>query len=264
MIGLFFEASLSISRAAQLPVAMRQSLTGAWHAEAAAVLQFFLLGSRDATVCPLKFFLNWLICCHQISGRRQCALSRSLISKCRRALRAIPSSHLWKRKKNSDIPVQAADIVWARKLLSVIGLGQDIKTPINSSVPISGAGRITITFASCPPGTGPSLHSHRKTYETFTVMQGRFEVFWNDDGENRLVLERFDTISVPPSVCRGFRNIGDMEGLLQVIISGGVHDLNDIDFAPKCAEEIENIKPGLLKTFKDTGLTFTASKDFME
>ncbi len=167
-------------------------------------------------------------------------------------------------QKNSDIPVQAADIVWARKLLSVIGLGQDIKTPINSSAPISGAGGITITFACCPPGTGPSLHSHRKTYETFTVMQGRFEVFWNDDGENRLVLERFDTISVPPSVCRGFRNTGDMEGLLQVIISGGVHDLNDIDFAPKCAEEIENIKPGLLKTFKDTGLTFTASKDFME
>ena len=164
-------------------------------------------------------------------------------------------------QKNRDIPVQAADVVWARKLLSVVGLDQDIDTPINASAPITGAGGITITFASCPPGTGPSLHSHRQTYETFTVMQGQFEIFWNDQGENRLALERFDTICVPPGVCRGFRNIGDGEGILQVIISGGVHDLNDIDFAPQCAEAIENIKPGLLKTFEETGLTFTAGQD---
>jgi phosphoribosylformimino-5-aminoimidazole carboxamide ribonucleotide (ProFAR) isomerase len=51
---------------------------------------------------------------------------------------------------------------------------------------------------------------------------------------------------------------------LQVIISGGVHDLNDIDFAPKSAEQIESIQPGLLRTFQDTGLTFTASKDYIE
>lgn len=167
-------------------------------------------------------------------------------------------------QKNTNIPVQAADVVWARKLLSVIGLDQDVDTPINASAPIIGAGGITITFASCPPGTGPSLHAHRKTYETFTVMQGRFEVFWNDDGGNRLELDRFDTIAVPPGVCRGFRNIGDGEGILQVIISGGVHDLNDIDFAPKSAAEIEAIKPGLLKTFQDTGLTFTAGTDDVE
>ena len=164
-------------------------------------------------------------------------------------------------QKNTGIPVQAADIVWARKLLSVIGLDGEIDTPINASAPITGAGGITITYASCPPGTGPSLHSHRETYETFTVMQGRFEVFWNDDGENRIELDRFDTISVPPGVCRGFRNIGNEEAILQVIISGGVHDLNDIDFAPKCAAEIETIRPGLLKTFEETGLTFTAGQD---
>jgi len=165
-------------------------------------------------------------------------------------------------QKNTDIPVEAADIVWARKLLSVIGLDQDVDTPINANAPITGAGGITMTLAACPPGTGPSLHSHRETHETFTVLQGRFEVFWNDDGAERLELGRFDTIAVPPGVCRGFRNIGEDEGILQVIISGGVHDLNDIDFAPKCADEIETIKPGLLKTFEDTGLTFTASKTF--
>ena len=164
-------------------------------------------------------------------------------------------------QKNTDIPVEAADIVWSRKLLSVIGLDEGLDTPINSSAPITGAGGITMTLAACPPGTGPSLHAHQATFETFTVMKGRFEVYWNDDGSERAELGLFDTISVPPGVCRGFTNISDEEGILQVIISGGVHDLNDIDFAVKAAEQIEAIQPGLLKTFEATGLTFTASKD---
>ena len=164
-------------------------------------------------------------------------------------------------QKNMAIPVEAADIVWARKLLSVIGLDEGLETPINSSAPISGAGGITITLAACPPGTGPSLHAHRSTFETFTVMKGRFKVYWNDDGAEERELGLYDTISIPPRVCRGFTNISDEEGLLQVIISGGIHDLNDIDFASKAAEQIETIQTGLIKVFEKTGLTFTASKD---
>ena len=164
-------------------------------------------------------------------------------------------------QKNTDIPIEAADIVWSRKILSVIGLGEGIDTPINSAAPIKGAAGITVALAQCPPGTGPSLHAHRKTHETFTVMKGRFSIYWNDDGGEEVELGIYDTISVPPGVCRGFRNISNEEGILQVIISGGVHDMNDIDFAPQCAEEIERIQPGLLKFFEETGLTFTASKD---
>ena len=161
-------------------------------------------------------------------------------------------------QKNSGIPVEAADIVWSRKLLSVVGLEEGLETPINSAAPIRGAGGITMTFAVCPPGTGPSLHAHQATYETFTVLKGRFEVYWNDDGGERVELNRFDTISVPPRVCRGFTNLSDEDGILQVIISGGVHDLNDIDFSPKAAERIEALGPGLVEEFEKTGLTFTA------
>ena len=164
-------------------------------------------------------------------------------------------------QKSTAIPMEAADKVWSRKLLSVIGLDEGLETPINANAPIKGAGGITITLAACPPGTGPSLHSHRQTFETFTVFKGRFEVYWNDDGGERVELAQFDTISVPPGVCRGFRNISDEEGILQVVISGGVHDLNDIDFAVKVAEEIEAIQPGLLKEFEKAGFTFTAGKD---
>ena len=129
---------------------------------------------------------------------------------------------------NPRIPQAARDVVYARSLLSVIGLDHAADTPISAQAPIKGAAGITITYAVCPPGQGPSLHAHLATYETFTVMQGRFEVTWNDNGENRLELGLFDTISVPPGVCRAFRNIGNGEGILQVIISGGVHDRNDL------------------------------------
>ena len=161
-------------------------------------------------------------------------------------------------QKSARIPVEAADIVWSRKLLSVIGLEEGLDTPINSAAPIRGAGGITVTLAVCPPGTGPSLHAHRATYETFTVLQGRFELYWNDDGGQRVELSRFDTISVPPGVCRGFTNVSGEEGILQVIISGGIHDLNDIDFSPKAAARIEALGPGLVEEFEKTGLTFTA------
>jgi quercetin dioxygenase-like cupin family protein len=159
----------------------------------------------------------------------------------------------------SAIPQGARDVVYARKLLSVIGL-EDAKTPINVGAPIVGAAGMTMTLAVCPPGQGPGLHAHRQTYETFTVLKGRFEVTWNDDGACREVLELFDTVSFPPGVCRAFRNIGDTEGILQVIITGGVHDMNDIDFAADAKAKIEAVGKGLSREFEKAGFTFTAGK----
>jgi quercetin dioxygenase-like cupin family protein len=159
--------------------------------------------------------------------------------------------------QNPSIPEKARDVVYSRKLLSVIGL-EDSTTPINAEAPIVGAAGMTMTLAVCPPGQGPGLHSHRKTYETFTVMKGRFEVRWNDDGSGSAVLELYDTISFPPGVCRSFRNIGTGEGILQVIITGGVHDMSDIDFSEKARQEIEAVRPGLAAEFEKVGFTFTA------
>jgi quercetin dioxygenase-like cupin family protein len=161
--------------------------------------------------------------------------------------------------QRSDIPLAARDVVYARKLLSVIGL-EDVTTPINAEAPIRGAAGMTMTLAVCPPGQGPGLHAHRQTYETFTVLKGRFEVSWNDDGSERALLELYDTISFPPGVCRAFRNIGDEEGILQVIITGGVHDMTDIDFAEEAKRRIEALRPGLAREFEQAGFTFTAGK----
>jgi quercetin dioxygenase-like cupin family protein len=157
--------------------------------------------------------------------------------------------------QNPSIPEKARDVVYSRKLLSVIGL--ETITPINAEAPIIGAAGMTMTLAVCPPGQGPGLHAHRETYETFTVLKGRFEVRWNDDGSGSALLELYDTVSFPPGVCRAFRNVGDKEGILQVIITGGVHDMNDIDFSEKAREEIEAVKPGLAAEFEKAGFTFS-------
>jgi quercetin dioxygenase-like cupin family protein len=161
--------------------------------------------------------------------------------------------------QRSDIPLAARDVVYARKLLSVIGL-EDVTTPINAEAPIRGAAGMTMTLAVCPPGQGPGLHAHRQTYETFTVLKGRFEVTWNDDGGERALLELYDTISFPPGVCRAFRNIGDEEAILQVIITGGVHDMSDIDFVEEAKRRIEAVRPGLAREFEQAGFSFTAGK----
>jgi quercetin dioxygenase-like cupin family protein len=162
--------------------------------------------------------------------------------------------------QNPSIPEKARDVVYSRKLLSVIGLETKTNTPINAGAPIVGAAGMTMTLAVCPPGQGPGLHSHRNTYETFTVMKGRFEVRWNDDGSGAAVLELYETISLPPGVCRSFRNIGTGEGILQVIITGGVHDMSDIDFSEKAKQEIEAVRPGLAAEFEKAGFTFTAGR----
>ena len=139
-------------------------------------------------------------------------------------------------QQDANIPIEGRDVVYARQLLSVIGLDPtEGNTPINSGAPIIGAGGIT-----------------------FTVLDGQFEISWNDDGSDTIILEKFDTISVPPGVCRSFKNSGKTDGLLQVIISGGVHDMNDIAFTPAAADKINSVEPGLVDKFTQVGFKFNA------
>ena len=78
----------------------------------------------------------------------------------------------------------------------------------------------------------------------------------NDTKE--LKLKKYDTISIPPGVCRSFTNVGKIEGLLQVIISGGVHDMNDISFTPNAAKQMNDIETNLSNKFEKIGFKFTA------
>ena len=48
------------------------------------------------------------------------------------------------------------------------------------------------------------------------------------------------------------------DSVLQTVITGGVHDRNDIGLPPIVAEQLEAIGPGVLDEFKKIGLAFDA------
>jgi mannose-6-phosphate isomerase-like protein (cupin superfamily) len=76
-----------------------------------------------------------------------------------------------------------------------------------------------LSFVHCEPGKSAPLHNHL-TQEVFIAVTGRWEVFWGPDGARSLVLEPLDTITVPPGVSRGFRNVSSEPSWL-IGIAGG-------------------------------------------
>lgn len=72
------------------------------------------------------------------------------------------------------------------------------------------------------PGKGAGLHAH-KTEEVFIPLDGKFVIFWGDEGENEVELDQWDTISVPVGIMRGFRNPCDHT--LHVLAVVGKEDL---------------------------------------
>jgi hypothetical protein len=60
-------------------------------------------------------------------------------------------------------------------------------------------------------------------------------VYWGDQGENQLVLERWDTISLPPGVMRGFTNAGTEDAYLLGITGGS--DSGHVFWAPQVLEQ---------------------------
>ena len=71
----------------------------------------------------------------------------------------------------------------------------------------------------CEPGRAAPLHNHL-TEEVFVALTGRWEVFWGPHGDRRVFLEPWDTVSVPPGVSRGFRNVGAEPAYLMGMASG--------------------------------------------
>ena len=161
--------------------------------------------------------------------------------------------------QDDRIPLAAKDLVYARKVMPVVS-PKGMVGPLVGSAPIQ-EGDFTLIFTVCPPGQGPGLHAHHRTTETFTCLEGRFRVYWGDEGEHETVLERFDTISVPPGVCRGFVNVGEGEGILQVLITGGIHNMDDIAFRPSMADELASFGAEVLEAFEQVGFRFDAGED---
>lgn len=76
-----------------------------------------------------------------------------------------------------------------------------------------------MSIVHCEPGKSAPLHNHL-TQEVFVVLTGRWEIFWGPEGERGIVLGPWDTVSIPPGVSRGFRNVGDEAAYLIGMASG--------------------------------------------
>ncbi len=99
--------------------------------------------------------------------------------------------------------------------------------------PIAGDHGFYMGINKVSPGKGSPLHSHPKP-EVFVVLSGQWTFFWGENGEHEVNLGPWDTISFPARTNEGFRNIGDEEGHLLVVLSGS--EVGEVTFTQNNAE----------------------------
>lgn len=106
-----------------------------------------------------------------------------------------------------------------RDILTVIGRG--VVEDAELAPPIKDNRDFNVAYIRAKHGCGATLHIH-ETLEVFIPMKGNWGVFWqNRDGSrHEVVLEPYDTVSVPVGVSRGFRYLGKGTGLMMAIVGG--------------------------------------------
>jgi quercetin dioxygenase-like cupin family protein len=104
-----------------------------------------------------------------------------------------------------------------RDIYNVIGPGVTEDPALRPA--IADARDFNVTYVGADPGKGAALHSHT-TVEVFIPLTGKWTIYWGDEGEEEVVLNERDVISVPPGVMRGFRNAGHEHAYLMAILGG--------------------------------------------
>src|SRR3954463_7403367 len=104
-----------------------------------------------------------------------------------------------------------------RQIFNIIGGG--VTEDPTMHIPIRDAEGFHMSIVKAEPQKGTGLHDHTTT-EVFMPLQGSWAIIWGSEGENELVLNAWDVVSVPPGVNRGFRNVGAETGHLLVVLEG--------------------------------------------
>jgi quercetin dioxygenase-like cupin family protein len=74
--------------------------------------------------------------------------------------------------------------------------------------------KFQIGMGFAPPGNGPAFHTHDYV-ESFLVLEGEWRFYWgNEPGlvEGEAILGKWDFISIPPGLYRGFEVSGETVG----------------------------------------------------
>jgi mannose-6-phosphate isomerase-like protein (cupin superfamily) len=134
----------------------------------------------------------------------------------------------------SSIPlVDAVLPQFHRQIFNVIGRG--VTEDPNMKVPITAVEGFHLSIIKAAPGKGTGLHDHT-TVEVFMALSGRWAVQWGDHGENELVLDTWDVISVPTNVMRNFRNVGEQEAHLLAIVGG--NNPGSVEWVPEIRQAV--------------------------
>jgi quercetin dioxygenase-like cupin family protein len=120
---------------------------------------------------------------------------------------------------------------YERLIYNIIGRGVTEDPALAPA--ITDARDFNLTLVKKAPGNRVGLHDH-PTVEVFMPLTGRFGVYWGDEGENEVILEQWDVISVPPGVMRGFRNLGTEDAFLLAILGGS--DSGHVEWSPSVLE----------------------------
>ncbi len=140
-----------------------------------------------------------------------------------------------------DIPSTAKSFIdtrlpgHERDIYTIIGGGvledPDIRPPLPAQ-------DFHLAIIRADPGKGAALHSHL-TQEVFMPLSGQWAICWGPDGAREVVLERYDTISVPVQVMRGFRNVGAESAMMLAIVGG--HDPGRVGWPAAMQTMVRNI-----------------------
>ena len=114
---------------------------------------------------------------------------------------------------------------------SVVGRG--VADDPSLQPPIAEAQGFNTVIVKSMPGAGAPLHSH-STVEVFVPLNSQWVFFWGDNPEDQTTLGPWDTISFPPGVMHGFRNVGTEESFLLAILGGS--DSGHVTWSPKVLE----------------------------
>ncbi len=160
---------------------------------------------------------------------------------------------------DAGIPAEVYETMTARTLYLLMS-PENQGGPMAQKPAVTTQDKMSVIIAECPPGDGPLLHAHQFTRETFMCLDGQFKIQWGDEGENEIVLDKWDMIAVPPRVVRRFENVSDQTGHLLVWINGDSEEaFNDIDHPEVEAKRLaEEFGDDMLDKLRGIGVSFEA------
>lgn len=120
--------------------------------------------------------------------------------------------------------------------LVAAGKGVFENPDVRPAIPV--AHNINMSWVLIPPGGGSHLHDHPGSgAELFIPVDGPVTIYWGEGGEQQTTLQKFDCVSVPEGLMRGFRNDAEQPVLMLAIVDGGAAGGGNVRWHPSVLEQ---------------------------